>query len=78
LIEPEFVNSSEVGFELGFLGNRINLDATYFNQKNTNQILEVQQSAATGIHHIILTLPISILWTGVDLNLTHIRVGAEE
>ncbi|MCU7551055.1 SusC/RagA family TonB-linked outer membrane protein [Chitinophagaceae bacterium LB-8] len=48
LIEPEFVNSFEVGVELGFFRNRINLDATYFHQKNTNQILEVQQSAATG------------------------------
>jgi TonB-linked SusC/RagA family outer membrane protein len=48
LIEPEFVNSKEVGIELGFLRNRINVDATYFFQKNTNQILEVQQSAATG------------------------------
>jgi TonB-linked SusC/RagA family outer membrane protein len=48
LIEPEFVNSREIGLELGFLNNRINIDATYFNQKNTNQILAVQQSAATG------------------------------
>jgi TonB-linked SusC/RagA family outer membrane protein len=48
LIEPEFVNSREIGFELGILNNRINIDATYFNQKNTNQILSVQQSAATG------------------------------
>jgi TonB-linked SusC/RagA family outer membrane protein len=47
-IEPEFVNSREIGFEIGFLKNRFNLDVTYFNQKNTNQILEVQQSPGTG------------------------------
>lgn len=47
-IEPEFVNSKEIGLEIGVLNNRINLDATYFYQKNTNQILAVQQSAATG------------------------------
>jgi TonB-linked SusC/RagA family outer membrane protein len=48
LIEPEFVKSLEFGVELGFLNNRIALDATYFHQNNTNQILQVQQSAATG------------------------------
>jgi len=47
-IKPEFVNAKEVGFELGFLDNRINLDATYFHQNNTNQILTVQQSSYTG------------------------------
>ncbi len=47
-IEPEFVNSKEVGIELGFINNRINFEATYFNQNNTNQILQVQQSSATG------------------------------
>lgn len=47
-IEPEFVNSREIGLEMGFLRNRINFDITYFNQKNTNQILEVQQSPGTG------------------------------
>jgi outer membrane receptor protein involved in Fe transport len=48
-IEPEFVNSKEIGVELSFMRNRINLDATYFHQNNTNQILQVQQSAATDI-----------------------------
>ena len=48
LIEPEFVNSKEFGVEFGFLNNRIAVDATYFFQNNTNQILQVQQSAATG------------------------------
>ncbi|MES2646637.1 MAG: SusC/RagA family TonB-linked outer membrane protein [Bacteroidota bacterium] len=47
-IKPEFVNSREVGIELGFFNNRVNLDATYFNQRNTDQILTVQQSWTTG------------------------------
>ena len=47
-IQPEFVNSKEVGIELGFAKNRINFEGTYYNQKNTNQILNVQQSSATG------------------------------
>jgi TonB-linked SusC/RagA family outer membrane protein len=78
LIEPEFVNSREVGFELGFLGNRVNLDATYFNQKNTNQILEVQQSAATGYpSYYTNAADFDNYGLEVDLNLTPlVRVGA--
>jgi TonB-linked SusC/RagA family outer membrane protein len=47
-IEPEFVNTKEVGVELGFFKNRINAEATYFNQNNTNQILFISQSSTTG------------------------------
>lgn len=47
-LKPEFVNTKEVGVELGFIKNRINFEATYFNQNNTNQILFVSQSSTTG------------------------------
>jgi outer membrane receptor protein involved in Fe transport len=47
-LKPEFVNTREIGLELGFLKNRINISGTYFNQNNTNQILNVSQSITTG------------------------------
>ncbi len=47
-LKPEFVNTKEVGLELGFLKNRITLEATYFHQNNTNQILQISQSYTTG------------------------------
>jgi TonB-linked SusC/RagA family outer membrane protein len=47
-IKPEFVNSKEAGIEIGFLRNRINIEATGYLQDNTNQILNVQVSRATG------------------------------
>ena len=46
-LKPEFVNTKEVGIELGFLKNRINFEATYFDQNNTNQVLYISQSATT-------------------------------
>ncbi len=46
--DPEFVNTKEVGIELGFLKNRINIEGTYYTQNNTNQIIAVQLSNATG------------------------------
>lgn len=47
-LKPEFVASKELGFELGILKNRFNLDVTYFHQKNTDQILAIQTSSTTG------------------------------
>lgn len=46
--EPEFVLNREVGLEMAFLRNRINFEATYYNQDNTNQIINVQLSNTTG------------------------------
>ena len=48
-LKPEFVTTTEAGFELRLLDNdRLSIEATYFNQDNTNQILDVTQSWATG------------------------------
>jgi len=46
--EPEFVINKEVGLEIGLLKNRINIEATYYNQDNSNQIINVQLSNTTG------------------------------
>ncbi|WP_295770798.1 SusC/RagA family TonB-linked outer membrane protein [uncultured Mucilaginibacter sp.] len=47
-LKPEFTVNSEFGFEMSFLRNRINLEATYFHQKNTDQIIPTSISSATG------------------------------
>lgn len=47
-LKPEFVNTKEVGVDISFLKNKINFDATYFFQKNTNQVLQISQSVSTG------------------------------
>ncbi|HUP11815.1 MAG TPA: SusC/RagA family TonB-linked outer membrane protein [Niastella sp.] len=77
LIEPEFVNSKEAGIELGLLRNRINLDATYFFQKNTNQILQVQQSSSTGYpSYFTNTADFNNYGIELDLNLTPlVKIG---
>ncbi|MCE5179710.1 MAG: SusC/RagA family TonB-linked outer membrane protein [Porphyromonadaceae bacterium] len=48
LLQPEFINSKEVGFEAGFLNNRVYLDATYYDQDNTNQIVSIRVPRSTG------------------------------
>ena len=47
-LKPEFVTTTEGGFELGLFDNRVNFESTYFFQNCTNQILSVSQSDATG------------------------------
>ena len=53
-LKPEFVNTKEVGVELGFFKNRINLEANYYTQDNTDQILNVQLSNTTGATTAVL------------------------
>ncbi|MVN92572.1 carboxypeptidase-like regulatory domain-containing protein [Mucilaginibacter aquatilis] len=47
-LRPERITNTEVGFEAGFLRNRINLEATYFHSDNTDQIIPINVSSATG------------------------------
>ncbi|MBO9730715.1 MAG: SusC/RagA family TonB-linked outer membrane protein [Chitinophaga sp.] len=47
-LKPEFTSSFEVGTELSFLKNMINLDVTYYNTKSTNQIVDVPIPNSSG------------------------------
>jgi TonB-linked SusC/RagA family outer membrane protein len=46
--DPEFVKNKEAGIEVGLFKNRVNVEATVYSQDNSNQIVDVQYSAATG------------------------------
>ncbi|MGX5688443.1 SusC/RagA family TonB-linked outer membrane protein [Arcticibacter tournemirensis] len=67
-LKPEFINSTEVGIESGFLNGRINLEATYFYQDNTDQIIQVRTSDATGYGFAQLNAA-SFINKGVELDL---------
>ena len=76
--KPEFVKSKEAGIELGFFKNRINVEATAYQQDNTNQIITVAYSAATGYPNALLNAA-SFINKGLefDLRLTPlVRIGA--
>ncbi len=47
-LKPEFVNTKEIGVEVSFMRNRINFEATYFYQNNTDQIINITRSGTTG------------------------------
>lgn len=47
-LRPEFVTSYELGTQLGFFKNRIDLDFTYFSTRSVSQIFNVAVSNASG------------------------------
>jgi TonB-linked SusC/RagA family outer membrane protein len=51
-LKPEFTTSKEVGFEASFLRNRINFEAAYFHQDNTDQIISIRIPDATGYSNL--------------------------
>ncbi len=47
-LKPEKTASFETGLDLKFMGNRISLDATYYNAATTNQIITAQLPTSSG------------------------------
>lgn len=47
-LTPEFTTSYEFGVNLGFLKNRVTVDFAMFDQKSTNQIINVALAPSTG------------------------------
>lgn len=47
-LRPEFTETFEGGLELGFFGNRLGLDFTYYHSLSKDQIINVSVSSATG------------------------------
>jgi TonB-linked SusC/RagA family outer membrane protein len=54
LLKPEFTTEKEIGLELGFLKNRITLNAAVYQSNTTNQTLPVHISSATGFTSALL------------------------
>jgi TonB-linked SusC/RagA family outer membrane protein len=54
VLEPEMAKSIEAGLELQFFQNRIGLDATYYDKKTSNQIMNVDISAAGGSSGLVV------------------------
>lgn len=67
-IKPELVKQKEIGMEIGFLKNRIYLEATAYQQDNDDQILGIRTSSATG-YTTSLTNAASFINKGLELDL---------
>jgi len=66
-IKPEDVKTAEVGLELGFMNNRFTLEASYYRQIASNQILNVSISSATGFTNYLLNAA-DVMNQGIELD----------
>ncbi|HEX6964714.1 MAG TPA: SusC/RagA family TonB-linked outer membrane protein [Gemmatimonadaceae bacterium] len=75
-LKPELTNSWEVGTELRLFGDRVGLDATYYNEATSNQIIPVQVSPMTGYTSRVLNAG-EITNKGVELllNMTPVKLA---
>lgn len=47
-LKPEFIKELEIGTELGFFNNRLNIDFTFYDKKTTNSIASIVLPASSG------------------------------
>ncbi len=67
-LNPEFVLSKELGFELGLLKNKVNFEFSVYQQDNSDQIIGINTSAPTG-YTTQLTNAASFVNKGLEIDL---------
>jgi len=75
-LKNELSESWEIGADLRFLQNRLNLDLTYYDGHTTNQILPIDISTTSGYRSVVINAG-KISNKGIEaiLNLTPIRIA---
>ena len=53
-LKPERKNSWEIGVDLRFLSNRIHLDATYYKENTTDQIMSISTPSISGVSYKLI------------------------
>lgn len=75
-LEHETMDSWEAGLELRFFKNRLNLDASYFNNLNTGLLMPVPIAASTGFTSVFLNAA-KMEAKGVEASLEAIPVSSK-
>lgn len=68
----------EFGVELGFLNDRINVEASYYRNRSGNELVSTPTSSVTGARSIQANLPAVVQNTGLELILTTINVKSNK
>lgn len=74
----EVVKKLEVGLELGFLKDRINLSANYYRDRTGNQLVGLSEPYVTGFNSIQYNLPAVVQNSGVELLLNTVNVKTKD
>lgn len=70
----ELSKKGEVGLQLGFLKNRLQLELSYYRNISTNQLLGRSLSATTGFESVQYNLPVEVRSSGLEVVLNTIPV----
>ena len=70
----EEVQKLEGGLELGFLKNRINIEASYYRDRTINELVGEPLSLVTGFSIVQYNLPAVVQNSGVELSLNSINI----
>ncbi|WP_205500293.1 SusC/RagA family TonB-linked outer membrane protein [Rufibacter psychrotolerans] len=68
-IEPSFATSYELGVDLKFFNGRLGADFTYYQQRNENDVIELNVSGASGYNSSFINAGL-IVNRGIELALT--------
>jgi TonB-linked SusC/RagA family outer membrane protein len=77
MLKPEQTTSSEIGTDLRFWNNRINIDATYYSKSTKDQILQSRVSVASGYENAMYNAGEVRNW-GTELSLRIVPVKTKE
>ena len=76
LLKPEKTHNFETGIDLKFIQNRIGVSYTYFNNKTTDDILQVPIAASTGYNYVNLNAG-SIRTSGHEVTLDFVPIKSK-
>ena len=76
-LQPQRQKSWEIGGELAFFNGRVNLDATYYNQRTEDQILDLPIPQSTGFGERTLNVG-TLRNEGVELDLNATPLAGED
>ena len=75
-LKPEITTSNEIGVDLTFFDNRVNLSATYFDKVTENLILPLELSKATGYNEKVVNAG-ELSNSGIELEISGSPVRTE-
>ncbi|WP_316828126.1 SusC/RagA family TonB-linked outer membrane protein [Pedobacter miscanthi] len=65
---------TDIGLSLGFFKDRILLDATYYRNRSSNQLVGLPLSSITGFTSVTANLPATVQNTGLELELNTVNI----
>jgi len=76
-LQWELTRKAEGGLDIGLIKDRILLNATYFQNRSSNQLLGYNLPVITGFSSISANLPATVQNTGVELTLSTINMKTQ-